>query len=115
MFVTCLLVAGCASVPSTKFTIDPKTGVVTLDSPKNVHAEEIEVTLPNGTRVRLKGYGSTNSPDAIAAVALGNAEMAGKLIDAMKLLESMAAKSAMASPPASFQRPSDSDVLPLQR
>lgn len=102
MFVTCLLVTGCASVPSTKFSLDPKTGVLTLDSPKNVSFNNLDATLSNGNHIILQGYSSTNAVDVIAAVAAANAQMAGKLIEALQLLESMAAKGAVASPQPAF-------------
>lgn len=90
-----MLVTGCATVPSTKFSIDPNTGVVTLDSPKNVSFNNLDATLAGGNHIVIQGYSSTNAPDVIAAVAAANAAMADRMIEAMKILEAMATKSAV--------------------
>jgi PBP1b-binding outer membrane lipoprotein LpoB len=93
--ILAVLVAGCASVPSTKVSLDPKTGVFTLDSPKEITISNLVTKLPDGIEVKLVGYQSHNSPDVIAAVANANAQMADKLIQAMQLLQQMAAQGAL--------------------
>lgn len=86
---------GCQSVPSTKLNVNPQTGIVGLDSPKEITISNMVATLPNGTSFTLNGYSSHNSPDVIASVAAANAEMAKQYIEALKLLQSMAASGAM--------------------
>lgn len=75
-----LLLVGCATVPSTKVAINPNTGVVILDSPKEITISNLTAHLPNGTEVLLSGYSSKNSPEVLATVAAANAAMADKLL-----------------------------------
>lgn len=91
--VLLLALSACATVPSTKFSVNPTNGVVSLDSPKDVSFTNLDASLPNGSHIVIQGYNSHNSPDVIAAVANANAQMADKLLKAMELLQSMAAKS----------------------
>jgi hypothetical protein len=81
-------------VPSTEFSVNPQTGNVIVKSPKEIGISNLVATLPNGVSVQLQGYQSHNSPDVIAAVAAANALMADKLIQAVKVIQEMAAKGA---------------------
>lgn len=92
--VAVLVLAGCASVPATKFTVNPQTGVFSLDSPKEISWTNLEANLPGGATFKIQGYNSHNSPEVLATVAAANAQMADKLIQAMQILQALAAKGA---------------------
>lgn len=95
LFLAVLLLTGCASVPATKITFSPSTGAFTLDSPKDVHVQKLKSDIQNGKfTIALEGLSSTNSPDVIAAVAAANTAMAQQLVEALKVIEAMAAKGA---------------------
>lgn len=87
--------AGCQSVPATKLGVNPQTGVVTLESPKEISISNLVVNLPNGVAFDLKGYQSHNSADVIGAVAASNAKMAEKYIEALQILQDMAKQGAL--------------------
>lgn len=90
-----LLLAGCAGVPATKLGINPQTGVVNLDSPKEITITNLDITLSKGDHFILNGYSSKNSPDVIAAVAKANADMADKLLQLVDKLSKLAEQGAL--------------------
>ena len=66
------LVAGCATPKNTySFKItDPTSGAVKegrITAPKNAVVEGLEITRPDGTRVKLKRMESKNDPEVIKA------------------------------------------------
>ena len=72
---------GCQSppnpVPATKFKVNPKTGDFTLDSPKNVGAESIDLVHKSGTNsmeLHIKGWQSQNDAEVIGKSYTGQAE-----------------------------------------
>lgn len=79
-----ILCGGCASVPATKLSINPTTGAVILESPKEIGISNMIATLPNGVQVQLQGYQSHNSVDVLAAVAAANAQSLAQIIEMLK-------------------------------
>lgn len=79
--VVALAVCGCAHVPATTFSLNPKTGAVTIASPKEIDMQNVIVSV-EGQRVNVNigHYSSKNSPDVIAAVAAQNAATAQSAI-----------------------------------
>lgn len=90
------LLTGCAGVPATKFNIDPATGAISVESPKDWHADWLEATLPNGTHILIKNVTATNNPADIAIVANANATMA---ISAIGLAQSALARAPIGAAP----------------
>lgn len=84
----CALLTGCASVPATKLSINPTTGAVILESPKEIGISNMIATLPNGVQVQLQGYQSHNSVDVLAAVAAANAQSLAQIIEMLKTAKS---------------------------
>jgi hypothetical protein len=76
-----LLLSGCATVPQTVFTVDPKTGQVHVTSPKEIDLEGLSANVNpgGGFTLTIKRYRSHNSADVIGSVAAANAAMAEKL------------------------------------
>lgn len=74
---------GCAGVPKTSINFNPKTGALTISSPKNVSIESASATLDtNGVySLTIKGYSSTNDNSVVQAVATSNAAMMKSLSD----------------------------------
>lgn len=74
---------GCTSVPKTAINFNPKTGALTISSPKNVSIESASATLDtNGIySLTVKGYSSTNDNSVVQAVATSNANMMKALSD----------------------------------
>lgn len=72
----CLL-PGCASVPRTEITFNPKTHSITIQSPKDVELTNLTVAIDtNGAAaVRIDSYRSRNNIEAIQAIATQNIEM----------------------------------------
>lgn len=75
---------GCISAPKTSLQFNPRTGALSLQSPKNVAIQEASVTTgSNGIyTLTLKGYSSTNDSAIVSAVAQANAMQAKALSDA---------------------------------
>lgn len=76
-----LLSTGCMGVPKTKVSFNPATGEVAIASPKNIALESAEFTKTTVTKggvsniitAKVKGYSSTNSVEALKAIAEANA------------------------------------------
>lgn len=97
---------GCATVPSTKFAFNPKTGEIKVESPKEIDIKGLKVRVDGGkVDASIQSYSSHNSPDVIAAVANANAAMAEKILKGMEIIQSMAAKPATG---AAIPAPNDS-------
>lgn len=67
---TCLV--GCAGVPQSDITLP---GGYHLISPKNVHLTGLEVTLPNGTKVKVASLSSTNDSSVITQSGAAQADL----------------------------------------
>ncbi len=63
------LILGCATVPATRISFNPKTKALDIRSPKDVTIKSVEVT-GNGTNFTLTvlGYESKNNIAVVAAV-----------------------------------------------
>jgi len=92
-----LLVSGCASVPQTELKLPTELGVFEFNSPKQIYASNVVVrtTGKGQLDVQIGTITSRNDADVIATVAAANAEMAEKFIEAMRLIQAMAASGAM--------------------
>ena len=84
LFASLIAFSGCASVPATKVSINPTTGAITLESPKEIGISNMVATLPNGVQVTLQGYQSHNSVDVLSAVAAANAQSLAQIIEMIK-------------------------------
>jgi hypothetical protein len=84
LFALLIAISGCASVPATKVSINPTTGAITLESPKEIGISNMIATLPNGVTVQLQGYQSHNSVDVLSAVAAANAQTLSQAVDLLK-------------------------------
>jgi hypothetical protein len=95
-----LCLSGCATVPQTVFTVDPKTGQVHVTSPKEIDLEGLKANvLPGGGFVlEIRRYRSHNSADVIASVAAANAAMAEKLSAMSERLVQSGAKAVIPVP-----------------
>lgn len=95
-----LLVTGCASVPTTRFDLDLKTGKLTLDSPKQIALTNLDAgfTTAGKFSVKLGSYHSVNDADVVGVVAAANLQMMDRVIQLtdklIKLSESLGAKTA---------------------
>jgi len=84
ILIALLACAGCQSVPATKLSINPTTGAIILESPKEIGISNMVATLPNGVQVQLQGYQSHNSIDVLAAVAASNAKTLEQAIELLR-------------------------------
>ena len=111
--VAVLFGAGCAQVPATKFTIAPKTGTLSLDSPKDIAFTNLTSSMnPDGSfNISIGSYSSKNSPDVIAAVAAENAAMAATFADLVKTLGPMLIKGAVLAAPAPHQQSTNDNLF----
>jgi hypothetical protein len=101
--VLVLTLSGCATdraVPATSLRLNPKTGEVQVNSPKEIDMRGVKVRV-DGPRVdfTLESYSSHNSPDVIAAqaeanarAAAANAQTADKILQGLKTIESIASE-----------------------
>lgn len=83
------LVSGCQGIPRTEITMNPRTGAVTIYSPKEVDAEDLEIFTPSGVRFKAKALKSHNSPDVISSQAASNAlqlQRASELVEKLTIL-----------------------------
>lgn len=71
------LAAGCASVPRTTISFNPKSHSITIQSPKDIELTNLTAVIEtNGTAsVKVESYRSRNSIEAIQAIAQQNIEM----------------------------------------
>lgn len=93
-----LLLSACQGIPRTEISMNPRTGAVTIYSPKEIDAEDLEVTTPSGVKFKAKLLKSHNSPDVIASQAAANAlqlQKASELLEkASQLVEKLGVKGA---------------------
>lgn len=91
-----MLSAGCHGIPKTMISVNPQSGAFTINSPKEIDAEDLSISLPSGATFTAKKLQSHNSPDVIASQAVANAlqmEKANKMIEnATKLVETLGLK-----------------------
>jgi uncharacterized lipoprotein YajG len=75
--VALLLATGCAHVPRTSITFNPKTHEITIQSPKEIELTNLTATIaPDGSAtVKVESYRSRNSVEVIQAIAQQNNEM----------------------------------------
>ena len=61
-----LLLTACANTTTTKFYRDPD-GALVIESPKNIHAEGVDIQSPNGTHLKIASWDSHIDPASTAA------------------------------------------------
>ena len=60
------LLAACANTTTTKFFRAPD-GALVIESPKNIHAEGVDLQAPNGTHLKIASWDSHVDPASTAA------------------------------------------------
>ena len=77
------ILCGCAHVPETIISYDPKRKAVVIASPKDVEITSATITVSNNVvSIHFTGYKARNNIEVIRAVAARNAEL---LENAVKL------------------------------
>jgi hypothetical protein len=60
------LLSGCANTTTTKFYRDAD-GALVVESPKNIHAEGVDLQAPNGTHLKIASWDSHVDPSLTTA------------------------------------------------
>lgn len=87
-----LILCGCAMVPATKISFNPRTGELNVRSPKDVELTGLHAYATNGvSAIDIQKYSSKNNIEVIKAVTQANAEtqkkgaeLIGTIIDSAK-------------------------------
>lgn len=90
--IAAILVTGCATPPATELTI----GTSKLTSPKQMILSNLVVNLPDGSTLKADYIHAYNEADVLSALAAQNVAQSAQLLEALKLLQNLAAKGALA-------------------
>ena len=97
LLITLLALTGCASVPQTELKLPTPLGKLEFISPKQIYASNVVVrtTGQGHLEVLIGTIVSRNDADVIGTLAAGNAAMAEKNVEMLKIIQSMVASGAI--------------------